>query len=125
MRTPRQGLGDAGERLAQQVLGRHGYRIQEVNRSFDGLGELDIVAQDGDCLVFVEVRTRRGDSYGTPEDSLTPRKRSRLVSLANAWLEANGAESKPWRIDLVAVEMDRTGRLLRVEIVKNAVEDSE
>ncbi len=90
-----------------------------------GLGELDVVAQDGDCLVFAEVRTRRGDLFGSPEESMTPVKQQRLVALAQTWLQEHWPDDADprWRIDLVAVEMDSAGRLLRVELVSNAVAD--
>jgi len=125
MQTPRQGLGAAGERLAIEHLRRRGYRILDVNWREPGLGELDIVAQDGDSLAFIEVRTRRGDLFGSPEESMTPRKQQRLVSLAQAWLQANRPDDPEprWRIDLVAVQMNSAGRLQRVEVVQDVVED--
>jgi putative endonuclease len=125
MHTPRQGLGAAGERLAVEHLRRRGYHILDTNWRQPGLGELDIVAQDGDCLACVEVRTRRGDLFGTPEESMTPRKQQRLASLAQAWLQANRPDDPEprWRIDLVAVQMDSAGRLQRVEVVQDVVED--
>jgi putative endonuclease len=125
MRTPRQGLGATGERLAVEHLRRRGFRILDTNWRQPGLGELDIVAQDGDCLAFVEVRTRRGDLFGSPEESMTLRKRQRLALLAQAWLQANRPDAlePPWRIDLVAVQMDSTGRLQRVELIQDVVED--
>ncbi|MDP3047051.1 MAG: YraN family protein [Chloroflexota bacterium] len=125
MQTPRQGLGAAGERLAVEHLRRRGYRILDTNWRDPVLGELDIVAQDGDCLVFVEVRTRRGDLFGSPEESMTARKQQRLVSLAQAWLQANRPDDPEprWRIDLVAVQMDSAGRLQRLEVVQDVVED--
>jgi putative endonuclease len=127
MQTPRQGLGAAGERLAAERLRRLGYRILDTNWRQPPLGEMDIVAQDGECLVFVEVRTRRGDLFGSPEESMTPRKRQRLASLAQAWLQANRPDDlEPrWRIDLVAVQMDSSGRLQRVEVVQDVVEDAD
>jgi putative endonuclease len=125
MRTPRQGLGAAGERLAVEHLRRRGYRILDTNWREPGLGELDIVAQDGDCLVGVEVRTRRGDLFGSPEESMTPRKQQRLASLVQAWLQANRPDDPEprWRVDLVAVQMDSTGRLQRLEVIQDSVED--
>jgi putative endonuclease len=125
MPTPRQGLGAAGERLAVEHLRRRGYRILDTNWREAGLGELDIVAQDGDCLVGVEVRTRRGDLFGSPEESMTPRKLRRLASLAQAWLQANRPDDREprWRVDLVAVEMDSAGKLQRLEVVQDIVED--
>ena len=123
MRTAKQGLGATGERLAREHLVRHGYEILETNVRLTGLGELDAVARDGDTLVFVEVRTRRGEGYGSPEESLTEAKQARLAALAQAWLEMRQQESLPWRVDLVAVQMSLRGRVERLEIVKDVIED--
>ena len=81
---------------------------------------MDIVAEDGDCLVFVEVRTRRGREYGTPEESVTPAKQAKLVEVAQTYLQEHSWDGD-WRIDVVAVEMTSGGKLLRVELIKNAV----
>jgi putative endonuclease len=125
MKTPRQGLGAAGERLAAEHLRRRGYRILDANWRDPNLGELDIVAQDGDCLVGVEVRTRRGDLFGSPEESMTPSKQRRLASLTQAWLQANRPDDPDplWRVDLVAVQLDSAGRPQRLEVVQDVVED--
>jgi putative endonuclease len=124
MGIARKGLGAAGERLARRHLERQGYEILAANVRFAGLGELDLVARDGGFLVFVEVRTRRGDGFGSPEDSLSDGKRARLAALAAAWLEDHGDETSPWRVDLVAIEMDAHGKVVRTEIVRDAVEDA-
>lgn len=123
MRTAKQGLGAAGERLARAHLVRNGYEILETNVRLPGLGELDIVARDGGTLVLVEVRTRRGEEYGSPEESLTDAKRARLAALGQAWLERQQRIETPWRVDLVAVQLGLHGKLERVEIVKDVVED--
>jgi putative endonuclease len=81
---------------------------------------VDLVARDGDCLVVVEVRTRRGRALGTPEESITQAKQARLITLADAYVE-DCDWSGYWRIDVIAVEMDWRGRLLRVDHYENAV----
>ncbi len=123
MTTRRRGLGDLGERLAAEHLLAHGYTIRERNWRVPHLGELDIVAEENGCLVFIEVRTRRGDSYGTPEASITQTKKLRLVNLAMAYRQAHADAPLPEneRIDVVAVELSPAGRLLRIDIVRNAV----
>jgi putative endonuclease len=62
------------------------------------------------------VRTRRGQEFGSPEESLTPAKRQRMVNAALTYLAEHGLEDVDWRVGLVAVEMDAVGRLLRVEV---------
>lgn len=115
----RRGLGRRGEDLAARHLADAGYRIVVRNWRC-AHGELDLVAQDGDCLAFVEVRTRRGRALGTPEESVTAAKQAKLIDLALAYVQAHDWRGD-WRIDVVAVEMDRRGRLLRVDHYENAV----
>ena len=71
---------------------------------------------------FVEVRTRSGRALGSPEESITSRKRARLVDTAQEYLQENHAEQRQWRIDLVAIEMRPDGRLDRLDVLQNAVE---
>jgi putative endonuclease len=119
----RRGLGDLGENLAADYLQKHGYVIRERNWRCGRLGEIDIVAEDGGYLVFVEVRTRRGRAYGSPEDSITVAKKLRLVQLAMSYRQEHADAGLPLdeRIDVVAVELTAAGRLFRIDIVKNAV----
>jgi putative endonuclease len=72
--------------------------------------------------VFVEVRTRRGGEFGTPEDSITPRKRQHLVAAAQTYLQEHQLPDVAWRIDVVAVELSRRGELLRVDVIENAIQ---
>jgi putative endonuclease len=117
--NPRQRLGRLGEDLAARHLAAQGYEIVDRNwRCREG--ELDIVARDGECLAMVEVRTRRGTALGSPEESITPAKQQRLVVLADAYVMAHDW-SGYWRIDVVAIEMDRRGKLLRIDHYENAV----
>jgi len=119
MRGARRKLGQRGEELAVTYLEKRGYVVREHNWRCSA-GEIDVVAEDGGCLVFVEVRTRRGREYGTPEESVTPAKQAKLVELAQTYLQEHSWDGD-WRIDVVAVEMTSGGKLLRVELIKNAV----
>lgn len=121
MKGARKRLGKAGEDIAARELARRGYTLRERNWRCSE-GELDIVAEQGDALVFVEVRTRRGDRFGTPEESITPAKRAHLIASGQAYLQAHAAEERAWRIDVVAVEMSSRGELIRVDVIENAVE---
>ncbi len=116
----RKRLGDAGEKLAVRFLKKRGYRVLERNYRCRE-GEVDIVARHKDCLVFVEVRTRTGSDFGTPEESVTPVKKDRLVTTALTYLQTHGNLPADWRIDLVAVEMDAKGKPSRIELIENAV----
>jgi putative endonuclease len=121
MSNSRQQLGRRGEELARTRLEKMGYTVLEANHR-SGSGEIDVVAEHEGTLVFVEVRTRRGNALGTPEESITPRKRSRMVDAAQTYLQAKEAEDREWRIDLVAVEMGFDGRLQRIDVLQNVVE---
>jgi putative endonuclease len=121
MSRSRVGLGRRGEDLAAQELARRGYEIVARNWRCEA-GEVDIVARKGGVWHFVEVRTRRGSDFGSPEESLTPAKQARMVAVAEHYLAERGLGEVDYRLDLVAVEMDRAGRLVRVEVVENIVE---
>ena len=84
------------------------------------IGEMDLVMQDGSVLVFVEVRTRRGRALGTPEESITRATQERLAALAGIYVET-GEWTGDYRIDVVAIEMDRRGRLLRMDHYEDAI----
>jgi putative endonuclease len=121
MKGARKRLGDAGEEIATRELVRRGYVVRERNWRCPE-GELDIVAEQGEALVFVEVRTRRGDRFGTPEESITLAKRAHLIAAAQAYLQAHSLQDRDWRIDVVAVEMSDRGQLQRVDVIENAIE---
>ena len=121
MSTPRIRLGKIGEGLARRHLESVGYRVIAANVRTRS-GDIDLVAEHDRALVFVEVRTRRGTGTGTPEESITPRKRSKMTATAQEYLQVHGSEEREWRIDVVAVEIGHDGRLRRIDIVENAVE---
>jgi putative endonuclease len=121
----RRRLGQCGEDLAAAYLQRLGYELIARNWRTRA-GEVDIIASDGDCLVFVEVRTRRAATggappfLGRPEESITPRKQLRLNAMVEAYLfEAPWPGS--WRIDVVALELDSDGAIVRMNHLLDAV----
>ena len=94
-------LGRWGESRAVHHLESLGCQVVALNWRC-AAGEADIVALDGDCLVLVEVRTRRGQVYGTPEESITPRKLARMAAVAETCVyEENWCGD--WRIDVVTI----------------------
>jgi putative endonuclease len=123
-RSPRRRLGDFGETAAVGYLTRQGYTV--LARQWRcRWGEIDIVAQQDEHLVFVEVRTRRGGAGGTgaPEESITPTKQARMVKLAYAYLADQGCDdAQAWRIDVIAIELDRRGSIARLNHIAHAVE---
>lgn len=120
MSQSRRELGALGERLAKDYLEKHGYYIRETNFRCP-LGEIDIVAEHGDQLVFVEVRTRRSQKFGTPEESITPAKGKRLIDLATTYIQAHEDQPLSWRIDVVVVEIGPGQAVSRLELIQNAI----
>lgn len=114
----RRKLGDTGEELAVRFLTGRGYVVLERNYRCSA-GEIDLVCRDGPTLVFVEVKTRRGTAFGIPEEAVTAYKLARITAAGEHYLQAHDP-SLAWRIDVVAVEMDRAGRLLDVRLIAGA-----
>ena len=104
--------------MAVAELGRCGYEIVARNWRCRA-GEVDVVARRDGAWAFFEVRTRRGREFGTPEESVTPAKQRRMVDVARTYLAEHDLNDVDWRIGLVAVEMDRAGRLLRVDVYES------
>jgi putative endonuclease len=120
MATARRALGDLGERLAVQHLLAKGYRIRELNVR-TRLGEIDIIAERGDTLAFVEVKARRGDTRGSALESLTPTKQRRLVALAEAYGQGRDGLPEQRRIDVIALDLAPSGRLLSLRHIEGAI----
>lgn len=117
---PRRRLGQWGEKVAALHLEAQGLVILERNWRCRG-GEIDLVARDGETVVFVEVKTRRGRDFGAPEEALTPHKAAKLMQLGQQYIADHELDNVDWRIDLVAVELDGSGKLLRCDHIPNAV----
>jgi putative endonuclease len=117
----RQEVGKLGEKMAQKFLKKRGYRVRETNFHCRG-GEIDIVAQQRDCLVFIEVRTKRSLDFGTPEESITQAKKEKLIALALTYIDTHQNLPPLWRIDVVAIEVDDKGKTKRIELIENAIE---
>lgn len=117
----RRETGKIGEQLAQNFLKKKGYRILETNCRC-GRDEIDIVARQKDHLVFVEVRSKSNLDYGAPEESLTVNKMQHMERAAERYLQAHNYESELWRVDLVSIELDNSNKLLRIELIENALD---
>ena len=122
MPSPRSKLGAQGERIAAVHLESLGLVIEARNYRAR-VGEIDLVARDGRETVFVEVRTKRSTAYGTPEESVTPRKQARLVKSAMQYLAEHGRMNAPWRVDIVGITLQSDGPA-RIVHIPSAVEDS-
>ncbi len=95
-------LGRKGENIALDLLKKKKFHIREKGfRMFRG--EIDIIADDGDDLVFIEVKSRRGNQFGHPEDSVTPAKQRQIKKIAAGYLFKHDIQNKPCRFDVIAI----------------------
>lgn len=114
---PRHALGKAGEDAACRELSRRGYAIL-ARRHRTRYGEIDIIARDANTTVFVEVKTREGDAFGTGADAVAPWKQQRLARMAIDYAARHGLLDTPCRVDVVEVTVG-CGEP-RIEVYRNA-----
>jgi putative endonuclease len=101
--TYRQRFGESAENAACRELARRGYAIL-ARRFRTRMGEIDIVARDGETIVFVEVKARVGDRFGAPEEAVTAQKQWRMTRMAEAYLFEQRLGDVPCRFDVVSIE---------------------
>ena len=97
--------GASGEELAAACLIDKGYRIIKRNFRFGRNGEIDIIALDGDVLVFVEVKARSSLAYGPPEAAIPPSKQRTLRRVATGYCYINGVHDRECRFDVIAIDL--------------------
>ena len=115
-------LGLRGERYAERYLKRQGYLIL-ARGSRSRFGEIDLIAVDGRTVVFVEVKTRRGDWAGPPEESVDGRKQARITKAAWSYIRRHHLFDYPMRFDVVAIEWpDKARRPAEVRHLRAAFE---
>ena len=114
-------LGDRGERAAARYLRGQGMKI--LARQHRGrLGEIDIIARDGACTVFVEVKTRRSDAAGQPFEAVTHSKQQQLTRLALVYLKRHGLLESPARFDVVSILWPEGARDPVIQHYRNSFE---
>jgi putative endonuclease len=106
MRSARLRLGAEGERAAKAFLKANGYRILRENYSTP-LGEIDLIALEGDVVVFVEVKARASLEFGPPQSSVTLTKQRQILKAAGVYLQREGLAEAACRFDVVAVTFER------------------
>jgi putative endonuclease len=109
--------GKRGEEIAVSYLKKEGYRIRERNYRCP-LGEIDIIALDGDEVVFVEVKSRKSDDFGEPEAAVDARKQAKLSRIALNYINEHNLNDRSARFDVVAVRFLKGSD--RVRLVRNA-----
>ena len=102
MTTNLRARGAIGEGIAVEYLEKKGYRVVDRNYRYER-GEIDIVAEDGDTLVFVEVKSRRSLSYGEPHESVTEKKRAQIRKVAEGYLFAKSIIDRACRFDIISI----------------------
>jgi len=118
MTYARKNLGQFGEDEAEKELLKEGYEVLERNYK-NKIGEIDIVAKDEGFLCFVEVKTKSGHGFGTPEEMVGYRKQNKILKTAEFYLLENDLRDIDWRVDVVAVDKEsREIRLLKNVVVR-------
>lgn len=96
-------FGDSAEGLAAKFLQKKGLRI--LGRQYrTKLGEIDLIAKDGDEIVFVEVKARKSAAFGYPEESVTPAKLRKIANTAEMYMREKNFTGRPYRVDVIAIE---------------------
>jgi putative endonuclease len=122
MRTePRQAVGKAGEEAAVEFLRQRGYRILERNYRCR-FGEIDLIAQDGTVLAFVEVKTRRSNTFGPAAAAVTRAKQRHLIKASQTYLVQRKRTKDVCRFDVVTVELG--AQQPAIELIKDAFQDT-
>jgi putative endonuclease len=111
--------GRSGEDNASEHLLSNGLKIlgRNIRTPF---GEIDILCEEGDCLIFLEVKTRRSKQFGFPEDAVSHSKQEHMLNSAMAYLQEQDALERTWRIDVIAVNLV-AGALPDIQWFKNAI----
>jgi putative endonuclease len=118
----RQVTGRIAERLAAEYLAAHGFQIIGTNWRCPE-GEIDIICRNNDNLVFVEVRAKSTPDFGSPAESVSLRKRKKLIAAAQSYLSTLAEEPAEWRIDFIGIEFGDDGH--KLEHIPHAVLDVE
>ena len=119
MSLQRQLVGIQGENRAVAELERRGYAVV-ARRYRTRHGEIDVVARDGETIVFVEVKAKESTEFGSGADAVTARKQRRVISMAVDYLARNRLTSSPCRFDVVAI--DGVGEAAVITVYPNAFE---
>ena len=118
MARDRKSTGYFGEEIACKVLEKKGYRLLSRNYTVRG-GEIDLVMEKGDEIVFVEVKTRRNDHYGDALESITPQKKKRILRAAEIYLCGTRREDPDIRFFAVVIILDDEDKVKKAEIYED------
>lgn len=112
-------IAKIGESAAAEYLKAHGYLILAQNYRFRR-GEIDLIVQQGDRIVFVEVKTRRSLKFGLPQYAVTLKKQRQISKIALAYLQKQNLMDAPCRFDVIAIQLSPQFEVLRLEQIQSA-----
>lgn len=113
-------FGKEGEKAAVKFLKKRGYRIIEKNYRNQS-GEIDIIAEQDQVLVFVEVKSRTDSEYGEPLEAVTPHKQKKIAQVARGFLARHHIENRDCRFDVVGIQGDpNSSKTWEIELVTDA-----
>ena len=118
-------IGNLGEEAAVKAIKKQGYKVIERNYRTK-MGEIDIIAKDGEYTCFIEVRLRKNNNFGSPADTIDVRKQQKLIKTAKYYAVTKKIYDTPMRFDAVLINADAKGGKLtniKTEIIKNAFFD--
>lgn len=118
--TKNKELGQLGEKIARQYLEKQGYQIIAQNYK-NYFGEIDLIAREGNLFIFVEVKTRLKNTFGSPEESINHQKQKKLIRISSQYLLNNKIEGENYRIDCLAIEINKSKGGAIIRHIKDAV----
>lgn len=120
----KKGLGSEGEKKAAEFLKQNNYIILKTNYRVGRMGEIDIIAREKEYICFVEVKTRRTGTFGTPAEAVTRSKQQKIRQIASIYLSNTGETDKNIRFDVVEIIMEKTvddtNRVKSINLIRNA-----
>lgn len=99
--------GNNGEKIAEKYLEEKGYEIIKRKFHFGKIGEIDLIAKDGDVIVFVEVKARKSAEFGSGLEAITPTKQKHLINVARGFLYVNKIENTYTRFDVISIDLSK------------------
>jgi putative endonuclease len=110
--------GNTGEKIARYYLNKKGYHILEQNYKVS-FGEIDIIAEKNNCICFIEVKSRRSDICGSPEESITQYKKNKIIKVAELYIKQHKIKDKLFRFDVIALNLNNNF-LTKINHITNA-----
>ena len=112
-------IGYTGEKIAARYLKKRGYKI--ITRNFKlKCGEIDIIAQDSECICFIEVKTRSSISFAEPYESVNYAKQKKIKKLAEIWLYMYKPPNTPCRFEIISILFNKSAKLNEIKHIKDA-----